>query len=263
MPNTILLSALLFVVAAVQHVTIEYNDCGDKTDLVSNIKPSWEPKSPVLGEDVNIHVSGNLSETLTGGTYTVKGYLKAGWIPIPVLSHTHDICIPDVIEFPMGLGQLRFTFPGCPLKPGPTAVDGLVTNTPKSSVGAKMELDVTALSDKQAQLFCAKLMIQVLPSGAEGGNVTTPFFGQSCFWKEANVCLDALDPTTFDPNCQYYGQVYRRHSTQPAIATLPKPGSIPGKFVYSPRGLGCSTFGFGAQVGSLGTQASSGINVYA
>jgi len=97
-------------------VDLDWSACGGAQ--VHGVVTSLEPSTLELGQETTLVVKGKLEETVQGGKYTVTA--KAGWFN--VFSHTGDVCTPEVIALPFGLGHIKWDGVSCPVSEGPLTV---------------------------------------------------------------------------------------------------------------------------------------------
>lgn len=141
-------------------VALDWSACGNPAQIHGTVT-SMEPTTLELGQETTLVVKGKLDESVQGGKYTVKA--KVGWFS--VFSHSGDVCTPEVIRLPFGLGQIKWDGMSCPVSQGPMSVSlqvSLSGSIPSWLAHGTITFEATSTSGDEV----ACLKITTAPAGA-------------------------------------------------------------------------------------------------
>jgi len=91
-----------------------WRDCSGPDSIGKVQKVSFDPAQPAPNRNFTISASGTLSKEITKGTYS----LVISYMGLPILNHNGDVCKNEVIQLPLGMGQIFAQGLRCPQAPG-------------------------------------------------------------------------------------------------------------------------------------------------
>jgi len=139
-------------------VKLSWKDCGDAS--THGKVTSLTPDTLVFGQKTTITGSGSLDEKVTSGSYTVAASVEGK----QVFTHTSDLCKPDTIRLPFGIGSIVWNGVSCPHAAGATSI-GLVASLSRfiPAKGPSVEIKVTAVATSGDKLVC--VTVDTAPAG--------------------------------------------------------------------------------------------------
>jgi len=145
----LLLLLLLLAVCCVADVPVPYDLCSSSTAHLKINSVTDNEWPPVKGDTLNITVSGVVDEDVTSGEYTIA--IKLDGFPLPDINGD----IADFHPLPWSKGPLQFSFPEA---------------IPSSAPGGTYNIEISAVDQNKAQLFCVSINFKLSLSSENGLN---------------------------------------------------------------------------------------------
>lgn len=148
MMNAVCLVCLLVVVFS--H-SIGFTSCGEGLLQVQSV--DVDPFPPKEGHDVTLAATGQVSETVQGGTYAIK--VKLGFIQ--VYEHSGDLCtFSKAVQ--------------CPVAAGPVSIQDTI-KVPSIAPAGKYKVELSAKSDQGKTVFCIEADLDIEAKEGSAGRI--------------------------------------------------------------------------------------------
>ncbi|XP_065913686.1 putative phosphatidylglycerol/phosphatidylinositol transfer protein DDB_G0282107 [Dysidea avara] len=128
-----------------REVTAWMKSCTKRDAQMQNVMVDFYPDPPVIGQILTLVVNGTLMEKVTGGQL----YVELRFNNLPPLRDTYDLCY--------GLLMLKVK---CPLPPDNLHLQ-VSRPLPPSLLPGNYSATITAVDQKNSQLFCIKAAIYI------------------------------------------------------------------------------------------------------
>ncbi|KAN0053197.1 hypothetical protein ACTA71_006721 [Dictyostelium dimigraforme] len=135
----LLLAILLFILALVTpSFTQIWTSCGDSADILQIANVTMNPPEPIKGEEFTVIASGTLSETITGGNFTIL----VKYDSMTLMDRTFNTCTSETVV-------------PCPIAAGEYEKE-ISEKIPSGAPSGKYTGLITAVSQNNTQITCVK-----------------------------------------------------------------------------------------------------------
>ena len=178
-------------------LTVTWSNCGSPKGTVKTLTPAVV----TIGEKTTFHGAGAFTEDIAEGQFHTTIQSNAA-VPIKILDHKGDLCSPDTVKLPFGIGELGWSGLACPVKAGPLALDiSLTLSSSLPSWAGKTTTHIEATNNAGEQLLCIDLKLTPPASSTSNGSLTTTAAvvnaqcrkdKEQCWSAYPNNCCDGL-----------------------------------------------------------------------
>eukprot|EP00483_Globobulimina_turgida_P002782 UN02787 len=161
----LLLVLLIGASYAAKTIDVTVSNCTKSTDEAVIYSLVLNPKSPEqAGQNWTVTGTGQSEDTITGGTFTAVAKVAG----IPIFRQSGDLCKPDVIQLPAGVGTIYYKGVTCPVAKGTNLVVVITTVVNTSAPDDTVKVSITAQdASSKNEIFCVDVV-----ATAKGNEIT-------------------------------------------------------------------------------------------
>ena len=133
-----------------------FKSCSGSSAIVQSPTVTFEPSTPVRGEDFTVTLAGDNSVVINGGSCAIT----AKYSGLTVLSKKIDVCGDTTLALPLGLGSLDIEGLSCPEKAGHVAIKQ-TSKFPPAAPSGQYEVHVECTADTGTEITCGDVSLSL------------------------------------------------------------------------------------------------------
>eukprot|EP00483_Globobulimina_turgida_P006042 UN06052 len=150
-----LLVLLIGVTYACSTIDVTVSNCTKSTDEAQINSLVLSPPSPErAGSNWTVTGTGFTHSAIAGGTFTAVAKV----LGVPVFRETGDLCAPEVIHLPAGVGTIYYGGVKCPIAKGATLIIPITTVVAAAAPDDTVKVSITATdAASKNEIFCVSV----------------------------------------------------------------------------------------------------------